>query len=164
MSSDGGAKGGGAKGGRRRRRRRRGDEQEHSAGGVVVLGDEAIVIVPTRRGASGQRVLALPKGHLDPGETAEQTAIREVREETGVEAELVEKLGDVEYFYQRDGKRIFKRVSFFLFDYLSGSLDDHDDEVELARWMRLSEATSALSYDGERQMAARALSAIGRDR
>jgi len=143
---------------------RRGDEQERSAGGVVVRGDEAIVIVPTRRGAQGQKVLALPKGHVDPGETPDQTALREVREETGVEAEMVEKLGDVRYFYQRDGKRIHKRVTFFLFAYRGGSLEDHDDEVEEARWMPLEEAAHALSYEGEREMAAKALSAIGRDR
>lgn len=130
----------------------------------MTRGDEAIVIVPTRRGAQGQRVLALPKGHVDPGETPRQTAAREVREETGVDAEPVEKLGDVRYFYQRDGKRIFKRVTFFLFAYRGGSLDDHDDEVEEARWMPLEEAAHALSYEGEREMAARALSAIGRDR
>ncbi len=143
---------------------KRGDEQERSAGGVVVRGEQAIVIVPTRRGAQGQRVLALPKGHVDPGETPDQTALREVREETGVEATLVEKLGDVRYFYQRGGKRIFKRVTFYLFEYLAGSLDDHDDEVEEARWIPLSEAVTALSYDGEREMAERALSAIASDR
>jgi 8-oxo-dGTP pyrophosphatase MutT (NUDIX family) len=143
---------------------RRGDEQERSAGGVVVRGEQGIVIVPTRRGAQGQRVLALPKGHVDPGETPEQTALREVREETGVDAELVERLGDVRYFYQRDGKRIFKRVTFFLLAYRDGSLDDHDDEVEEARWMPLREAAEALSYDGEREMAKRALSAIAPDR
>jgi 8-oxo-dGTP pyrophosphatase MutT (NUDIX family) len=143
---------------------RRGDEQERSAGGVVVRGDATIVIVPTRRGAQGQQVLALPKGHVDPGETPDQTALREVREETGVDAELVEKLGEVRYFYQRGGKRIFKRVAFYLFEYLGGSLDDHDDEVEQARWMPLAEAAQALSYEGEREMAARALSAIASDR
>jgi 8-oxo-dGTP pyrophosphatase MutT (NUDIX family) len=141
---------------------RRGDEQERSAGGVVVRGDETIVIVPTRRGAQGQKVLALPKGHVDPGETPDQTALREVREETG--AEMVEKLGDVRYFYQRSGKRIFKRVTFYLFSYRAGSLEDHDDEVEEARWMPLAEAIEALSYDGEREMAERALSAIVPDR
>jgi 8-oxo-dGTP pyrophosphatase MutT (NUDIX family) len=142
---------------------KRGDEQERSAGGVVVRGEEAIVIVPTRRGARGQKVLALPKGHVDPGETPAQTALREVREETGVEAELVEKLGDVRYFYQRGGKRIFKRVTFYLLEYRGGSIDDHDDEVEEARWMPLTEAAEALSYDGEREMAGRALSAIASD-
>jgi 8-oxo-dGTP pyrophosphatase MutT (NUDIX family) len=145
-------------------RGRRGDEQERSAGGVVVRGDETIVIVPTRRGAQGQKVLALPKGHVDPGETPAQTALREVREETGVDAELVNKLGDVRYFYQRGGKRIFKRVTFYLFVYRGGSIDDHDDEVEEARWIPLTEAVEALSYDGEREMAERALSAIASDR
>jgi len=145
-------------------RGRRGDEQERSAGGVVVRGDETIVIVPTRRGAQGQQVLALPKGHVDPGETPAQTALREVREETGVDAELVEKLGDVRYFYQRGGKRIFKRVTFYLFAYCGGSIDDHDDEVEEARWMPLTEAVQLLSYDGEREMAERALSVIASDR
>jgi len=143
---------------------RRGDEQERSAGGVVVRGDEVIVIVPTRRGAQGQRVLALPKGHVDPGETPDQTALREVREETGVDARLIERLGEVRYFYQRDGKRIFKRVTFYLFAYREGSLEEHDDEVEEARWMPLREAAEALSYEGEREMAERALSAIAADR
>ncbi|MDW5595348.1 NUDIX domain-containing protein [Conexibacter stalactiti] len=140
------------------------DDRELSAGGVVVRGDQVIVIVPTRRGAQGQRVLGLPKGHVDPGENAEQAARREVREEAGVEAELVEKLGDVRYFYQRDGQRIFKMVRFFLFDYSSGSLEDHDDEVEEARWMPLAEAARALSYRGEREMVGRALSAIAQER
>jgi 8-oxo-dGTP pyrophosphatase MutT (NUDIX family) len=153
-----------AKARRRGRRGGRADEQERSAGGVVVRGDETIVIVPARRGAQGQRVLGLPKGHVDPGETPDLTAAREVREETGVDADLVVKLGEVRYFYQRDGKRIFKRVTFYLFRYRSGSLDDHDDEVEEARWMPLEQAARALSYDGEREMAARALSAIAADR
>jgi 8-oxo-dGTP pyrophosphatase MutT (NUDIX family) len=139
-------------------------EHEISAGGVVVRGEQAIVVVPTRRGAQGQRVLALPKGHVDPGETPEQAAAREVREEAGVEADLVGKLGDVRYFYQRDGRRIFKRVRFFLFAYRAGDPADHDDEIEEARWMDLAEAARSLSYAGEREMAARALSAIARDR
>lgn len=145
-------------------RRRDGGGRELSAGGVVVRDGEVIVIVPTRRGAQGQRVLGLPKGHVDPGETAEQAARREVREEAGVEADLVEKLGDVRYFYQRDGQRIFKMVRFYLFDYRSGALEDHDDEVEEARWMPLEEAARALSYRGEREMVQRALSAISRER
>src|SRR3954451_827228 len=85
---------------------------EVSAGGVVVHDGQVVVVVPTRRDARGQQVLALPKGHVDPGETPEQAATREVREETGMDAELVEKLGDVRYWYQRDGRRIFKVVTF----------------------------------------------------
>ena len=137
-------------------------EREHSAGGVVVRGEDTIVIVPTRRTAAGRQVLALPKGHVDPGESEQEAAEREVREEAGVEAEIVEKLGDVRYWYQRDGKRIAKRVAFYLFDYRGGDPADHDNEVEVARWMPLAEAVSALSYKGEREMAERALARVRR--
>ncbi len=135
---------------------------ELSAGGVVVRGEETIVIVPTRRAANGRAVLALPKGHIDPGETPAQAAEREVREEAGVEANLVEKLGDVRYFYQRDGRRIAKVVAFFLFDYRAGDPADHDAEVEIARWMPMGDALRELSYRGEREMVKRALTRVRR--
>jgi 8-oxo-dGTP diphosphatase len=122
------------------------------------------VIVPTRRAADGQRVLALPKGHLDDAETPEQAAVREVREEGGVDADLVSHLGDVRYWYRRKGRSVPKRVRFFLFEYRSGDPADHDDEVEEARWMALTEASTALSYEGERQMVLRALSQTAADR
>lgn len=131
--------------------------QEKSAGGVVVRDGEVLVIVPTRRAADGARVLALPKGHIDPGENARQAAEREVREETGAVAELLSKLGEVRYWYRRDGRTIQKSVVFFLFAYRSGSIEDHDDEVEEVRWMPLAEATKALSYKGEREMTTLAL-------
>jgi 8-oxo-dGTP pyrophosphatase MutT (NUDIX family) len=135
-------------------------DREISAGGVVVRGDETIVIVPVRRAADGRRVLALPKGHVDPGETAPEAAAREVREEAGVEADLVEKLGDVRYWYQRSGRRIAKVVSFFLFDYRGGDPADHDAEIEEARWMPLADAARELSYKGEREMVERALARV----
>jgi 8-oxo-dGTP pyrophosphatase MutT (NUDIX family) len=131
---------------------------------VVVRDREVIVIVPVRRSARGTKVLALPKGHPDGPETPEQAATREVGEETGVEAELIEKLGEVRYGYERNGRRIDKRVAFFLFEYRSGDLGDHDHEIEHARWMPLEEAVNALSYEGEREMVARALSRITADR
>jgi 8-oxo-dGTP pyrophosphatase MutT (NUDIX family) len=132
-------------------------EREFSCGGVVVRGTETIVIVPTRRAANGAEVLALPKGHPENGESPADAALREVREEAGVETTVREKLGEVQYWYQRDGVRIAKTVAFFLLDYVSGEPDDHDHEVEHARWIDLEEAARSLSYKGERDMAARAL-------
>jgi 8-oxo-dGTP pyrophosphatase MutT (NUDIX family) len=137
---------------------------EFSAGGVVVRGDQVAVIVPVKRGPQGIRVLGLPKGHPDGAENPEEAAQREVREETGLEAELISKLGEVRYWYQRRGRRIFKRVVFYLFDYRSGDLADHDSEVEDARWMPLEEAARSLTYAGEREMVARALSQASTDR
>ena len=131
--------------------------REVSAGGVVLRdADEVLVVTPVRRAAGGKRVLALPKGHVDPGETAAQAATREVREEGGVDAELLEPLGNVRYFYQRDGRRIAKQVSFFLFAYRSGDVADHDDEIEEARWTTLGAALRELSHRGEREMVQRA--------
>jgi 8-oxo-dGTP pyrophosphatase MutT (NUDIX family) len=143
-------------------RRRR--AEEFSAGGVVVRDRDVIVVVPVRRSARGTKVLALPKGHLDGDETPEQAAAREVTEETGVTATLIDKLGDVHYSYERGGRRIRKQVAFFLFEYSSGDLADHDDEIEDARWMPLEEAAEALTYEGEREMVARALSRWPADR
>jgi len=107
---------------------------------------------------------ALPKGLIDPGEKPDVTAVREVREETGVTAELVRKLGDVRYVYTRGGQRIFKIVSFYLLRYRSGRLDELDPamrrEVAEARWLPLDEAPRLLAYRGERQMADEALRAV----
>ena len=137
--------------------------REFSAGGVVVRrfrGRPFLVAVRLKGGT----VLALPKGHIDPGENAAQAAEREVREEAGVVAELDEKLGDVRYWYQRDGQRVLKVVSFFMFRYRSGRVADHDDEVESAEWLPLEDAPRLLSYRGEREMAELALSRSGRGR
>jgi 8-oxo-dGTP pyrophosphatase MutT (NUDIX family) len=131
---------------------RRGPARELSAGGVVVHDRRVLAIVPTRRAADGSLVLALPKGHLDGDETAEQAAAREVREETGVEVRLVEELGEVRYWYARNGRRIAKSVRFFLFDYVGGDVADHDDEVIEARWLELERARAELTYPGERRM------------
>ncbi len=131
------------------------DERETSYGGVVVRGADTIVITPV-----GKTVTGLPKGGARRGETAEETAAREVREETGVDVTVRERLGDVRYWYRRGGKRILKTVHFFLCDYVAGDTADHDHEVDEARWIPLEEAAVTLSFPGEREMIERALSKI----
>ncbi len=135
-------------------------EREASYGGVVVRDGEVLVITPAGR----PDVRTLPKGGAHTGESEEATAAREVREETGVEARIVERLGDVEYWYRRSGLRVFKTVGFYLCEYVSGDTADHDDEVEEARWMPLERARAELSYPGERKIIERALSKRHGDR
>jgi 8-oxo-dGTP pyrophosphatase MutT (NUDIX family) len=107
------------------------------------------------------RVLALPKGHIEPGETGAEAAVREVREEAGIDSRLVEKLDDIKYWYSRDGARVFKVVSFFLLAYRSGSVRNYQRaEVEGAEWVPLEEAPDRLSYKGEKEMARAALSKL----
>jgi 8-oxo-dGTP pyrophosphatase MutT (NUDIX family) len=131
--------------------------RELSAGGVVVRGDQVVVIVPTRRAADGSSVLALPKGHVDPGESSLQAATREVREETGIVAEPACELGESRYWYRRDGRTIGKTVTFYLFSFVEGDTEDHDEEVQEARWIDLSEAQATLSHMAEREMVTRAM-------
>jgi 8-oxo-dGTP pyrophosphatase MutT (NUDIX family) len=138
--------------------------RDFAAGGVVVRdGAEVAVIVPRKRGPAGERVLGLPKGHLEPGESVEQAASREVREETGLEVELIEPLGEIAYSYERDGQVVAKRVRFFLFRCLGGSLEGHDHEIEQASWLPLAAAARALTFEGEREMVRRAMSRVARD-
>jgi 8-oxo-dGTP pyrophosphatase MutT (NUDIX family) len=134
--------------------------REFSSGGLVIRnlqGRPFLAVVRVR-----DKILALPKGHPEPGESAQEAAQREVREETGLEATPVEKLGDVRYWYARDGDRVLKVVSFFLFRYRSGRLEDHDDEVEEALWIPLEEAPERLAYRGEKDMARAALSQLAK--
>jgi 8-oxo-dGTP pyrophosphatase MutT (NUDIX family) len=149
---------------RSKSRKRSAQGREFSAGGVVVRGDQVVTIVPTRRAADGSRVLALPKGHVDPGESPIEAATREVREETGLVAEPVCELGESRYWYRRDGRTIGKTVSFFLFDHVEGSTDDHDDEVEEVRWIGLEDAETELSHTAEREMVTLALAYLHKDR
>jgi 8-oxo-dGTP pyrophosphatase MutT (NUDIX family) len=146
-------------------------EREFSAGGVVVrraaLAWEVAVIEPrqepttaTRNGKRWQKLLlALPKGLLDAGEKPEQSAIREVAEETGLTTVVIAKLGDIKYVYVRswgDQQRVFKIVSFYLLRYESGTIDaiaeDMRIEVKRALWIPLAEAEDKLAYKGERDM------------
>ena len=134
--------------------------REFSAGGVCVRRMRGRDFVAAIRVKDG-KVLALPKGNIDDGETAAEAARREVREEAGVDGDVAGKLGDVKYWYvRRGGTRVFKVVSFFLLSYRSGSVEDHDHEVDGAEWIPLEDAERLLRYKGEKEMAAAALTAL----
>jgi 8-oxo-dGTP pyrophosphatase MutT (NUDIX family) len=142
-----------------------GMKREFSAGGVVVRRLRGRWwVAAIRPNGKPEGTWALPKGLIDPGETGAATAVREVGEETGLEARLEQKLGDVRYVYTWGGERIFKVVSFFLLRYTSGRIGDlppgMEREVAEARWLPLEEAPSLLAYGGEREMAKRALASL----
>lgn len=142
-------------------------ERELSAGGVLVRrirGRPHLAAIRPQGKPEGTWVL--PKGNLDPGETPAETAVREVREETGVEGRLDEKLGDVRYVYTRSGgERVFKVVSFFLLHAGRGRIGEIEEamrvEVADARWLPLEDAPRLLAYGGERQMAILARDRVG---
>jgi len=143
--------------------------REFSAGGVLVRRMRGRWYLAAIRPAGKREGLwALPKGLVGRGEQPEATAVREVAEETGATGRLVGKLGDIRYVYTWAGERIFKVVSFYLLRYRGGRLGDlppeHAHEVDEARWLPLDDAPSLLAYQGERELAARALETLRDDR
>ena len=137
---------------------------QHSAGGVAYRPGETgpeIAIIKTFEEGRWQ----LPKGIVDPGETAEQAALREVREEAGITCELIEPIDTIEYWFvgSYDGpkKRYHKKVSFFLMNYRSGDVADHDHEVSEARWVSFDDALKMLVFKNEKDVVEKTRTLIG---
>jgi 8-oxo-dGTP pyrophosphatase MutT (NUDIX family) len=141
-------------------------QREFSAGGVLVRRLRSRwMLAAIRPGGRPAGLWALPKGRIDAGERAEETALREVSEETGALGRSLGKLGDVRYVFTWEGERIFKVVSFFLIRYERGRLGDVPEafrhEVAEVRWLPLEEAQRLLAYRGEKDMARKAWAALG---
>ncbi|WP_280468688.1 NUDIX hydrolase [Nocardia cyriacigeorgica] len=132
--------------------------KETSAGGLVVDGldgprEQRSAALIGRTDRRGRLLWSLPKGHIEEGETSEQTAIREVAEETGIEGVVVAELGSIDYWFVTDGRRVHKTVHHFLLRSVGGELSDADIEVTQVAWVPLSELDSRLAYADERRLA-----------
>ena len=131
---------------------------EVSAGGVVYrrTDDGVEMALAARRTRRGELVWGLAKGAIELDESDEEAAVREVREETGLEAAVESDLGDIRYFYVWEGVRVRKRVHFFLMRATGGDVADHDTEMEDVRWFPMRVARKRAAYRGEREVIERA--------
>ncbi|SFP22363.1 NUDIX hydrolase [Saccharomonospora viridis] len=152
--------------GRRRRRRRRTrltTVKETSAGGLVVDPSRRHAVLIGRLDRHGHLLWSLPKGHIETGETTEQTAVREVKEETGISAHVLRKLGTIDYWFVAERHRVHKTVHHFLLEADGGELSDEDVEVTEVAWVPLAELESRLAYADERKLVRRAFEFLDAD-
>lgn len=138
-------------------------EKRVSSGGVIFRRAGAsvrVALVAVR----GMKSWCLPKGMIDEGEDAPAAALREVREETGLQGKLVQKLGQISYWYHLKGEniRVNKTVHFYLLKYVSGRTGDHDHEVDEAKWLDIDDAIKLLTYKNEKGIMTKARDAISR--
>ncbi len=134
-------------------------KREFSAGGIVfkTVRSQGQVLLTKH---SQNKHWSFPKGLIDPGQTTEEAALREVREEGGVEAEIVDKVGYSKYVYTLNGEKIFKVVTYFLMRYLSGNPSDHDWEVEEAGWYEVDEAIKQLTFSQDKALLKKAIDLV----
>ena len=133
-----------------------------SAGGVVIRfeGSVPMFVAGCRRRERDSRTWTLPKGTPNEGETVEQTALREVAEETGLQVRISAPLDSIEYWFVLSGTRIHKTVHYFLMEPTGGDLADHDHEFEEVRWVRFDDAPTLLTFDTERALVAKAAATL----
>ena len=144
--------------GRNLRRRFR-TVDEASAGGLVVNAELKAPVIG-RRNRRGRLLWSLPKGHIEPGETPEHAAVREIEEETGILGRVVATLGTIEFWFQVEDHRVHKTVQHYLLEYVGGELCGDDHEVAAVAWVPLNELESRLAYPDERDVVARATAVL----
>lgn len=136
---------------------------ETSAGGLVVDGAEKRAAIIGRLDRKGRLLWSLPKGHIEPGETAGETAVREVREETGIIGQVVTPIGAIDYWFVAGNRRVHKTVHHFLLEAVGGELSDEDVEVTEVAWVPLGGLDGVLTYADERRLVHHAIALLGGD-
>jgi 8-oxo-dGTP pyrophosphatase MutT (NUDIX family) len=134
---------------------------ETSAGGLVVDATEEHAAIIGRLDRKGRLLWSLPKGHIEPDETPEETAVREVAEETGIIGRVVAPIGTIDYWFVAGNRRVHKTVHHFLLDAVDGELSDEDVEVTEVAWVPLGELEEVLAYADERRLARHAIALLG---
>lgn len=133
-------------------------KREFSAGGIV-FNKQGQVLVTQH---SQNKHWSFPKGLIDPGQTSKEAALREVKEEGGVAAEIQDKVGYSKYVYTFNGEKIFKVVTYFLMEYISGDIKDHDWEVEESGWYEPEDALKQLTFSQDKELLKKALQIYGK--
>lgn len=139
-------------------------KREFSAGGIILNNQgQVLLICASNMKEPDKKHWGFPKGNVGEGEIIQEAALREVKEEAGVEAEIIEKVGDSKYVYTKpcSGEKVFKVVSIFLMKYLSGDPQNHDWEVAEAKWFRPEEALKTISFSQDKQLFKKALEMYG---
>jgi len=129
--------------------------KEYSAGGVVFKEKKEVLLIK-----NPSNVWTFPKGHIEKGETKEQAALREVKEETNIDAEIITYLGEIHYFFTWKGVRVFKTVYFYLMRYISGT-PVPSWEVKDAKFFPIEEAKKLIKYKGDKEIFSKALNYLG---
>lgn len=124
--------------------------REFSAGGIVFKDGKVLLIKNSSMTDPNKSYWGFPKGHIENGQSSKETALREVEEETGAKAEILDKVGDSKYVFPYEGEKIFKVVVFYLMRYLSGEINPQQSEIQEVRWFDPDEALEILSFSTDK--------------
>lgn len=130
-------------------------QREFSAGGVVYKRGNGKIFVVIYK-PKDKNTWQLPKGWIDKGETRQEAAVREVKEESGVQGKIIKKIDTIKYFFNWQGEKILKTVTFYLMEYIFGDTKDHGWETDTAEWVEIDQAVERLTFDSEKEIVKKA--------
>lgn len=132
-------------------------KREFSAGGIVINNKGEVLLVRNYKPEKDVNYWGFPKGHIEKGESGKEASLREVEEETGIKAEIIEKVGDIRYFFIWQGEKTLKNVAMFLMKYKSGEVKHQEKELAEAKWFKPGDAMNQISFDNDKEILRKAL-------